>query len=205
MATVAPPGQRVVLRDVSWETYQRLLADLEDRRAPRLTFDQGVLEIMSPLPEHERINRMLALLVEIYAEAKNIDIENLGSTTFRRDDLERGFEPDSCFYIRNVGRIRGKDRLDLRVDPPPDLVIEIDLTRDSLRKLEIYAQFGVPEVWRYDGERLRIMTLAISDYTERSSSEALPGLGTTVLSTFLREGGTMPRPEWLKKVRAFWN
>src|SRR5262249_51872696 len=92
------PDQRMILRNVSWETYERLLADHRDCSAPRFTYDRGTLEIMSPLPEHEESNRTLALLVEVVAEERELDIRNLGSTTFKREDLERGFEPDSCFY-----------------------------------------------------------------------------------------------------------
>src|SRR5215207_2585581 len=114
MATVlGPPEQRVTLHNVSWETYERLLADLGDSSAPRLTYDRGTLEIMSPSSEHERYNRTAAQIVEELAVELNINIDSLGSTTFRREDLDRGFEPDSCFYIRNVAGVRGKKRIDL--------------------------------------------------------------------------------------------
>src|SRR5947209_15786668 len=101
MAIAPPLEQMVVLRSVSWDTYERLLADHRDSSAPRFTYDRGALEIMSPLPEHEKYNRAIAALVEVVAEARGLDFENLGSTTFRRDDLQRGFEPDSCFYIQH--------------------------------------------------------------------------------------------------------
>ena len=144
MATdLSPPEQRVLLTGVSWDTYERLLTDLENQSAPRLTYDRGLLEITKPSGEHERYNRAVALLVEVLAEELNIDVDNLGSTTFRREDIERGFEPDSCFYIQNADKVRGKARIDLTTDPSPDLVIEIDITSGSLDKFPIYAQVGV--------------------------------------------------------------
>lgn len=202
MATVLTPAdQRVVLYDIAWETYERLLADLENSSAPHLAYDQGILEIMSPLPEHEEANRTIAQLVEIIAEEWNVDIRNLGSTTFKREDLERGFEPDSCFYVQNVERIRGKRRFDLTIDPPPDLVIEIDITHPSLPRLPIYAQLGVPEVWRYDGRTVRILVLEEGTYREQDQSRALPSLSATVLTSFLEESQTLGRPAWIRRVR----
>ena len=120
--------QRIILRGVKWETYECLLDDLADRTVPRLVFDHGMLEIMSPTAEHEEYNRTLALLVEVAAEEMDIDVRRLGSTTFKRRDLLKGFEPDSCFYIHSIEQISGKRRLDLTQDPPPDLVIEVDIT-----------------------------------------------------------------------------
>jgi Uma2 family endonuclease len=110
---------------VSWTTYEQLLADLASQSSTRLTYDRGILEIMSPLPEHEEGNRTIALLVEVLAEAMGIDVRNFGSTTFRREDLARGFEPDSCFYIQHEADISGKSAIDLTADPPPDLVVVI--------------------------------------------------------------------------------
>src|SRR5918998_2616547 len=193
--------QRVLLRNISWETYERLLADHENNSAPRFTYDRGELEIMSPSPEHERVNRRLAQLVLAVAEELNVEAEDLGSTTFRREDLERGFEPDSCFYIQNEEQVRGKDRIDLAVDPPPDLVIEIDITSPSFSKLPIYAQIGVPEVWRYDGARMTILALEGSDYVETSESIVLPPVTSNVLTELVEKSKTTRRTVWLKEVR----
>jgi|GEM_PF-2731807 hypothetical protein len=114
METVkTPPEQRTVLRNVSWETYERLLADHVDSSSPRFTYDRGVLEIMVVSERHERPNRLIAQLVEVLAEEMDLDLDNLGSATFKREDLQRGFEPDSCFYIQNEEQIRGKANLDL--------------------------------------------------------------------------------------------
>ncbi len=114
---------------------------------------------MSPSTEHEEYNRTIALLVEIFAVEAGLDVRNVGSMTFQREDLERGFEPDSCFYVQNETRVSGKTQIDLAVDPPPDLVIEVDITSPSLNKLPIHAQIGVPEVWRYDGRSLTMLGL----------------------------------------------
>src|SRR5439155_7660604 len=143
-----PSTDRVIVRNVSWETYERLLKDLENSSLPRLAYDHGVLEIMSPHLEHESANRALAAIIEITLEELDLDFINAGSTTFKREDLERGFEPDSCFYVQRAAQIAGKKRLDLTADPPPDLVLEIDITHPSLDKLSIFAAAGVPEVWR---------------------------------------------------------
>lgn len=202
METVKTPAeQRVVLHNIGWDTYERLLADHENNSAPRLTYDRGELEIMSPSPEHERFNRRIAQLVLAVTEELDMEAEDLGSTTFRREDLERGFEPDSCFYIQNEEQVRGKDRIDLAVDPPPDLVIEIDITSPSFSKLPIYAQIGVLEVWRYDGERMTILVLEGSDYAETTESIALSPVTSAVLSDFVEKSKSMKRTTWLEEVR----
>jgi putative restriction endonuclease len=119
--------QRVVLRDVSWSTYESLLDDLADTSSPRLAYDEGTLEIMTPLGRHEALNRTLAMLVGALAEELGIDIQDYGSTTFRRKPHRKGFEPDSCFYVQHESAVRGKERLDLESDPPPDVAVEIEL------------------------------------------------------------------------------
>jgi Uma2 family endonuclease len=202
MATVlSPPERNVILGDVSWETYERLLADFADQSAPRLAYDRGVLQIMSPLPEHEEYNRTIALLVEVVAEEWNLDVRNLGSTTFKRADLAQGFEPDSCFYIQNAGAISGKTQIDLLVDPPPDLVIEIDITHPSLDKFPIYARVGVPEIWRYDGRRFAILALEGGSYGERDEGVALPGLDRKTLERLVEDSRSLRRTAWLRTVR----
>jgi Uma2 family endonuclease len=202
MATVvSSPEQKVILNNVSWETYEHLLADHLDRSAPRFTYDHGVLEIMSPSTEHEKDNRTIALLVEILAEAYGIDVENVGSMTFKRKDLKRGFEPDSCFYIQSAERVRGKNNIDITTDPPPDLVIEIDITSPSLDKFPLYAQVGVTEIWRYDGKRLMIFRLEAGQYIEQDDSIALPRLTSADLSRFIEQSKTLKRTEWLRNIR----
>ena len=187
METVAVslPDTTIVLPNVSWETYERLLEDLSDCSVPHLTYDRGVLEIMSPTREHERFNRTLNLIVEIVAAELNVNVDLLGSSTFKRKDLDRGFEPDSCFYVKSAERIQGKKRLDLSIDPPPDLVIEIDITSSSIPRMPIFAEFGVPELWQYDGSSLRMSRLDGDEYAAIDRSLAFPILTRPVLEDFL--------------------
>ena len=204
MATVvSPPEQRVVLDKITWDLYEQLLATHRDRSVPRFTYDRGRLEIMSPSAEHEELKHMVALFVEVIAEEMNINVRGLGSTTFRREDLQRGFEPDACFYVQSVTRIRGKTELDLTIDPPPDMVIEVDLTSPSLEKFSIFAQLGVPEVWRYDGRQWQILQLVGEEYVKQVQSPALPGVTAEVLTNLLAESRSLDRLLWLRRVRTW--
>lgn len=204
MATViSPPEQRVVLYNISWETYERLLAEHEETSGTRFTYDEGTLEIMVLSAEHERANRTLALLVEVLAEEMRIDVDNVGSNTFKRESLRKGFEPDTAFYIANAPHVEGKQRIDLTIDPPPDLVIEIDITHGSLDKLPIFAAVGVPEVWRYTGERVHLLQLAEGNYITTDESTALPNVTSDVLTRFMRESEREKRTAWLRQVRAW--
>jgi Uma2 family endonuclease len=146
LATLAPPERRVLLHDISWDTYQRLLAESPEACGTRFTYDNGELEIMTVSIGHEAPNRKLAHLAEITAEETGRDFEGAGSTTFQRKDLAKGFEPDSCFYFRHAAAIRGREKLDLAVDPPPELIIEVDITSSSLDRFAIFAAMGVAEV-----------------------------------------------------------
>lgn len=193
--------QRVILHDVSWETYEKLLTDLADQSCIRLAYDRGTLEIMSPTTKHERYNRTIALLVEILAEELGIDVASLGSSTFKRGDLERGFEPDSCFYIKNAELIIDKEELDLTVDPPPDLVIEVDITSGSLRKFPIYAQLRVPEIWRYDGRRLYIYQRVGDSYAESGCSASFSWLTSGALTDVLEKSKTLKRTALVRSFR----
>lgn len=202
METVKGPAEgRMLLTNVSWETYEHLLGDYLDRSVPHFTYDRGLLEIMSPLPEHEQINRAISRFVDVFAEEINLDVANLGSTTFKREDLERGFEPDTCFYIRNEASVRGKTKLDLAVDPPPDLVIEIDITNPSIDRFPLYAKFGVPEIWRHDGRRMSIFGLREGEYAEVAESAVLPPLSGSVLSRFVEESRSLGSVAWMRGVR----
>ena len=204
METAKSPAEgRVLLRNASWETYERRMAEREERPVPRFFYDRGVLEILSPSKKHETISRAVALLVELLAAEVGLDVESSGSTTFKREDLGRGFEPDECFYFDDAaGRVRGMDDIDLDAgDPPPDLVFEADLTSSSLRKLPIYARLGVGEVWRYDGGRMEILELRDEGYERMDRSRALPSLTSGDLARLIEEGLTKERPEWVREVR----
>ncbi|MBZ5562210.1 MAG: Uma2 family endonuclease [Acidobacteriia bacterium] len=200
---VSPPEQRVALRTLSWETYERLLSEHGDGSSPRFTFDRGVLEIMSPSAEHERYNLMIADLIGVLADEMDVEMLGLGATTFKRQDLECGFEADSCFYVQNFERVRNKERIDLATEPAPDLVIEIEITNPSINKLALFAEFGVPEVWRYDGFRLEMFQLLSGRCGAREESAAFPGVSATVLTQLLQQGKALGRTGWLRMTRAW--
>jgi Uma2 family endonuclease len=202
MATAAAlPDQVITLHDVAWETYERLLADHLDSSGPRFTYDRGELEILGPSAGHEMVNRTLALLVELVAAECDIEVVNVGSMTFKREDLQRGFEPDTSFYIQNEERVRDRTEIDLSVDPPPDLVIEIDVSRSMIAKLPLYAAMGVPEVWRWNGDRVAILRLAGNGYREERLSVALPPLTSEILTRFLAESRSQKRTVWVRQIR----
>jgi len=195
--------QRFVLSHVSWATYESLLADYTDASAPRFTYSEGMLEIMSPTTEHEKVNLALATIAELVAEEQEIEFATLGSTTFRRRDLKKGTEPDSCFYIQNVERIRGKKEIDLTVDPPPDLVIEVEITSPAVPKLPVYARLGVPEIWLYDGRAPRILLLAGDQYENSNRSGVLPCLTESMLCEFLEQSKILSTLAWRRVVRTW--
>lgn len=198
-----PAEGRVLLRNASWETYERLISEREENPAPRFFYDRGVLEIMSPYIEHESLSRITGTLVGEIAIEMDIDIFDAGSTTYKREDLEGGFEPDGAFYFaENIERVRGKKKLDLDAgDPVPGIVIEVDITSFSLNKLPIYARLGVREVWRHNGEKISILTLRDAGYTEVSESSFLPSVTGETLTKFVADGLEMERPAWARKVR----
>jgi Uma2 family endonuclease len=209
-ALKSPPEGRVTLHNVSWETYQRLLEEDPGRSAPRFFYDRGVLEIVSPSFEHEALAEVIASLVKELAVELEIDVVGAGSTTFNREDLSRSFEPDASFYFAaNASRVRGKRRISLDAgDPPPDLVVEVDITSPSASKLSIYAHLGVAEVWRHDGARLAILGLLRQDaeegyYAEISESAFLAPARVSgeSLTRFVEEGLVSGRPAWTRRVR----
>lgn len=196
--------QRVILRNVDWETHERLLEGRGESRVPRFAFDRGMLEIMSPSAEHESITYYVGLLAAMFARETGIGIYGVGSATLLRSDLEQSVEPDCCFYTRGRERVRGKRRIDLDADPSPDLVVEVDITHPSLDRLPIYAGLGVSEVWRYIGEDGRFETLSLreasGDYEVVRSSVILPSLTGEELGTLVEQSAALEIGEWLDKV-----
>jgi Uma2 family endonuclease len=151
---------QVLLENIRWQTYQALLKDIEEQPGIRMTYDHGTLEIMAPLDPHEAYKKLLGRLVEAATEELNIEIRSLGSRTCSREDMARGLEPDQCYYIQHELAVRGKKQLDLNQDPPPDLVIEIDITNSSMNRMRLYEALQVPEVWQYDGRELTVYCLS---------------------------------------------
>lgn len=200
-AILEDDSECVLLHNISWSTYESLLKDLTDVSNRRFTYDRGDLLIMVPSPEHEKTNDSIKLLITLLAEALEIEHGGFGSTTYKREDIQRGFEPDSCFYFKNEARMRGKKRLDLSIDPPPDLVVEIDVSRSSMNKLPLFAAFGIPEVWRFDGKGFTFYVLECGEYQSRENSLALPQVNPDKISSLVLDSLNMGRLEWLKKVR----
>jgi Uma2 family endonuclease len=196
-------GQRYVLENVPWRTYQTLLIDLGEHGV-RLTFDRGRLEFMAPSFNRERCGRRFDRFVMTLADEMDIPVQGGGSTTFRKEELERGLEPDQCYYVANVALIRGKAEIDLDGDPPPDLAIEVDITSSSLDRMSIYAALGVPEVWRFDGRVLRIYLLGEDrEYRESSRSVSFPFLPVPEIVPPLQRTEDMDETAMTRACRAW--
>jgi len=189
MVITAPSNsQRATLCNISWHTFETMLTEMGNHRGTRLAYDQGTLEIMTPLMPHEHNNRLLEHLVFTLAEQLNLNLKSTGSVTCKRPDLKRGVEPDSSFYIQNEPVMRHKQNLDLSQDPPPDLVIEVDYTSASVDRLAIYLALGVPEVWRYDQPVMQIYKLQNGVYVPGDASPTFANLPLTrEIPRFLEE------------------
>ena len=207
MATVqsiTPLEQSVVLHDIDWRAYRRIGRVLADRPALRLTYDRGVLEIMTTSPEHERLKHFLRRLLEAWVDEFAIPIAGYGSMTFRRQKRLRGLEPDECYWIAHESAVRGRDCIDFRVDPPPDLILEIDITSSSLNRMAIYGILGVPEVWRYSKQKLTFQARQPDgDYLETPTSLSLPPLTPGDLGPFLLQRGAVDETTLLRLFRTW--
>jgi Uma2 family endonuclease len=172
-----PDEGHIVLDDVSWEFYEHVLRELGDRPL-RVTFSDGSIEILSPLPKHELWGGWINRLIELLCFERGIKVATLGSTTFRSMAKRKGLEPDKCFYIQNADAGLALDaEFDPAVHLPPDLAVEIDITSRSIPRQPIYAALGVKELWRFDGADLQVMHLsAQGSYQPAKQSLALPFL-----------------------------
>ncbi|MEH2373322.1 Uma2 family endonuclease [Nostoc sp.] len=195
--------QRTVLHNISWETFEALLRDTGEDRGSRFAYDCGVLEIMTPLFEHENPKIQFGRFILVLAEELGIELRSAGSTTLKRKISKRGIEPDTCYYIQNELAIRGKQTLDLENDPPPDLAIEIDITSSSVNKLGIYSALGVTELWRYDGQNLKFYQLIEGQYVECKFSIAFPIVSVSEISRFIEQSKSMGEIALLKSFRAW--
>ncbi len=194
------PNKKLIMHVVSWCVYEQFLKEYEDSNGLHFAFDNGVLEIEMPTRKHEKQNRLLAKLVELICEELEIDIDNGGSTTYRKKSKAKGVELDTCFYIQSEPQIRGQLNIDTGKFPP-DLVIEVDVTSPSLDKLPIYAALNVPEVWLYKGERVQILELVGESYQEIENSLALPVMNSATITEFLNKGLVASSSEWFRAVR----
>ncbi len=192
---------QVVLYNIAWSTYEAIVAE---NRNPgtRFTYDRGTLEIMSPSEERERFKRLIGRMIETMTEELQIPIRSAGSTTWKSQAREQGLEPDECYYVANEPRVRGRDEIDLSVDPPPDLAVEVEITSGWIDKIPIYAGLGVPEVWRYDGKTLRVELLqADGSYAPQSQSSAFPFLPLAEIPRFLERRNATDETSWIRSFR----
>lgn len=197
-----PEGQTVLLHDVNWGEFEAILHELGEHRAARLAYSNGTLEIRMPLPEHEVNKEIIGDLVKILLEELEIDCECFGSTTFKREDMLKGLEPDQCFYLKNHEAMRGKLKVDLTVDPPPDLAIEIDVT--SKTKLTAYEGLGVSELWRYEHDKLQINVLVEGKYIHSNCSLAFANLPIQdIIPQFIKQSKTLGRSPMLRAFRKY--
>jgi len=199
-----PDGATLVVHQFSWDDYERLLEELRERPHLRVSYDQGKLEVMSPLPEHEEYARFIDALVRVFADTFDLKLQNYGAATWKRQRLARGVEPDACYYVTNAERVIGKRKFDLEFDPAPDIVVEIDITNESLNKFPIYAALSVSEIWRYDSHTVRFYELAGNTYREISESPSLPGLTTATVANALEQSKTKGQSAALREFRQQW-
>lgn len=199
---VVPPGQQLIMTDVSWLMYEQLLEEFGVKRGSRINYSEGVLEIMVPLPEHEDDKVIITDLVKVLLEELDIEFRSLGSTTFKSEAMKRGIEADDCFYIENEAAIRGKKRIDLNIDPPADLALEIDIT--SRTRFDNYEVLGVGELWRFNGTELEINVLESGRYIQVDESPHFTGFPLTeVIPQYLERSKTEGRNKIIKEFRSW--
>jgi len=198
---LAAVNQKLILQGVGWDFYEEILKESEDSNALHFAYDNGFLEVEVPTLKHEKPKGLLADLVKFICLELQIDYVDAGQTTFRKKSKAKGVEPDTGFYIQNESKVRELLEIDLQKDPPPDLVIEVDVTSPSLDKMPIYAALGVPEVWLYKGERVEFYRLEGEEYREIENSIALPILSGKQATEFLKAGLSESSSKWFQMVR----
>jgi Uma2 family endonuclease len=188
MVTTATPAEtRALLENISWQTFKTMLAEMGSERNSRIAYDNGTIEIVTPLMPHENSNRLIEVFVGVLCEELGLEVKRAGSLTLTRDDLERGGEPDSSYYIQNEFLVRSKEKIDLAFDPPPDLVLEVEYSRPKIDKLQLYASMGIPEFWRYNGSVLRIYSLQGGKYLEVPASPTFTPITVREIPQFIQE------------------
>jgi len=187
VAITTSAENRVLLHNISWQTFKTMLAEMGSDRNSRLAYDNGTIEIMNPLMPHENSNRLIEVFVGVLCEELGLEIKRAGSLTLTRDDLERGAEPDSSYYIQNEALVRDKENIDIATDPPPDLVLEVEYSRSAIDKFRLYAAMGVPEFWRYNGSVLRVYTLESGQYSETQTSPTFAPLSVKEIPRFIQQ------------------
>ncbi|MBO0349463.1 Uma2 family endonuclease [Phormidium pseudopriestleyi FRX01] len=194
----------LILPNIRWQTYEALLLDLKDTGRVRVAYDQGTLEIMTPSQEHESYSLSIHDCIVVLADELNLNLMNLGSTTLKKEDIQRGLEPDQCYYIQNEPRVRSKLKIDLSINPPPDLVIEVDITSGSLNKFPIYQSLKIPEIWRYRRRGLEIFELQSEEYLQRDFSPTFSPIAvTTAIPEFIQKSRSIGQIAALRALRTW--
>ncbi|MBW4565869.1 MAG: Uma2 family endonuclease [Mojavia pulchra JT2-VF2] len=197
---IVKPGQQMLLKDVSWQQLENILEEMGERRAARISYSYGWLEIMVPLPEHEKDKEIFGELVRILLDQLQIDFEPFGSTTLKNEQMRQAVEPDTSFYIQNQAAVIGKNRIDSTIDPPPDLAIEIDIT--SRTRFDNYEILGVPELWRYTQQGLEIYLLQEGKYIQSKSSPNFPNIPIIQLvNEYVQQSLTIGRSQTIRNFR----
>ena len=198
----------LIQHGISWDAYEELLNAVGESTSLRISYDQGTLKVMSPSSEHENWAILINRLVDLLSIRQRVRVLFYGSTTIKKRREQKGAEPDACFYVQTAKAVGTKRRIDFNIDPPPDVVVEIDLHHESISKFPIYAAFGVPELWRYDGNVLTIYHLRDGQYVAAAASQSLPLLTGSVLTEFLARSPKEDQydillafEEWLKTQR----
>lgn len=198
------PIEKIVLSGISWNLYWTL-RELPENDGKFMTYDRGLLEIMTHSKFHERVAQIIARFIEVWTEESDIPIASCGNLTVRREDLEKGLEPDKCYYIQHEAFARGEDEVDFLKDPPPDLVLEVDHTAKSIKKMPIYQAMGVPEVWRWNEELLTISELVDGRYQQHEDSTALPGFPFDALKQALQQRHQIDETTLIRQFRQWLN
>ncbi|MEH1945920.1 MAG: Uma2 family endonuclease [Nostoc sp.] len=197
---IVKPGQQMLLKDISWQQLENILAEMGERRAARISYSNGWLEIMVPLPEHEKDKEYIGELVRVLLDKLQIDFEPFGSTTLQNERSRQAVEPDTSFYIQNQAAVIGKNRIDLNIDPPPDLAIEIDIT--SRTRFDNYEILGVPELWRHTQQGLEICLLKEGKYIKSESSPNFPNIPIVELvNRYVQQCLTIGRSQAMRNFR----
>jgi len=194
-------GGSAVLHEVSWKLYRKLRKMPENRHI-RMTYDRGELEIMSPSRVHESIALLLGSLIDVWAIELDVAVAGCRTMTIRRADLKRGFEPDNCYYVQHEPQMRDEKKIDFKTDPPPDLAIEVEVSRKLLKKAGIYASFGVPELWFWSGSTLKVLELSPEgEYIPRETSICFPTFPIAKAEDIVRQLGTVHETDLILSFR----
>ena len=180
-----PADSVLIQHGVGWDDYEELLEAVGEASGLRISYDEGTLQVMTLSQKHEKYSTLIERMIDRLSSFMRVKVLFYGSTTMRKRKKQKGVEPDACFYVQNAELVGTKEEIDFNNDPPPDVVVEIDIHHESISKFPIYAGLGVPEFWRYDGATLTIYHLKEEEYVAAGASLALPLLTGAVLTEFL--------------------